>query len=288
MDNTTAIPTTTVNDNGKGIVKRHRKANFTIREVECLIEEARKNIEYIQGNFDVSLGRTSNKRKLTWMAIAEKVNGVSNVKRDANDISKKFKLLKNDDKKNAARQRNHMNGTGGGPVKDEKLSELDEQMMYFVPDCFAYGFKGDNDLESNYEETPVQTLSSSQDPYTLDMYTDVEDSQLLEIMDNQDQDPLDTSSTLTLFTQEEDSQILDNPNITFEVDNKYPINVLKRSEFISPPKLIIPNTPTSVKSKTKKNTANPGTSSSKRCLIPNQMPVGGKKSRSLMSKVWFQ
>ncbi|CAL4136520.1 unnamed protein product, partial [Meganyctiphanes norvegica] len=244
MDNTTAIPTNTVNDNGKGIVKRHRKANFTIREVECLIEEARKNIEYIQGNFDVALGRTSNKRKLTWMAIAEKVNGVSNVKRDANDISKKFKLLKNDAKKNAARQRNHMNGTGGGPVKDEKLSELDEQMMYFVPDCFAYGFKGDNDLESNYEETPVQTLSSSQDPYTLDMYTDVEDSQLLEIMDNQDQDPLDTSSTLTLFTQEEDSQILDNPNITFEVDNKYPINVLKRSEFISPPKLIIPNTPT--------------------------------------------
>ncbi|CAL4238902.1 unnamed protein product, partial [Meganyctiphanes norvegica] len=127
--------------------------------------------------------------KLTWMAIAEKVNGVSNVKRDANDISKKFKLLKNDAKKNAARQRNHMNGTGGGPVKDEKLSELDEQMMYFVPDCFAYGLNGDNDLESNYEETPVQTLSSSQDPYTLDMYTDVEDSQLLEIMDNQDQDP---------------------------------------------------------------------------------------------------
>jgi hypothetical protein len=99
--------------------KRARKSNFPSAECAFILQLAEENLEIIREKFSSTI---TNKRKhAVWQNICEKINALGVAKRSATDIKEKWRVMRNEARKDLSREKSSLGKTGGGkapaPVK---------------------------------------------------------------------------------------------------------------------------------------------------------------------------
>lgn len=106
--------------------KKTRTPNFTITEKVLVVELLRKYMHIIECK---KTDTQSNKTKLAaWVQVAEEFNSYSNTYRNFKTSKSKYENLKMITNKKIAEEKCFVRGTGGGPSKVFKVSEVEEQL----------------------------------------------------------------------------------------------------------------------------------------------------------------
>ncbi|XP_028415791.1 uncharacterized protein LOC114539364 [Dendronephthya gigantea] len=106
--------------------RKKRKLNFTLSEVNILLNKVEDNLEVIQSKLTNAI---TNKRKNTvWDAITREINAAGVANRTVNEVKEKWKKLTSGAKKSFALIKKQQQGTGGGPPPKE-ASPVEERVI---------------------------------------------------------------------------------------------------------------------------------------------------------------
>ncbi|XP_035233997.1 myb-related transcription factor, partner of profilin-like isoform X2 [Stegodyphus dumicola] len=109
-----------------------RSSNFSVRELEVLVNSLESYKELVSGELGKSYANL-NEQKEAWSEIAEILNSVGlGVKRTGQQVKNKWIDLKSRTKKKAAKIKNNHFGTGGGPSTNMKLSYVEEKVLALI------------------------------------------------------------------------------------------------------------------------------------------------------------
>ena len=89
---------------------KKRRPNFTKEEILAIVYGVIERKNLILGKFDTNV--TAKVKAIQWQAITDSVNIVSPVRRNFEEVRKKFKDIRTHVKKKAAEDRRHTGGTG--------------------------------------------------------------------------------------------------------------------------------------------------------------------------------
>ncbi|XP_033753296.1 myb/SANT-like DNA-binding domain-containing protein 4 [Pecten maximus] len=107
--------------------KRPRKPNFSLSELEILVEEVSKNRDVLMGKFTDSI--TNEKKKRIWTLIATKINASSQACRSMDDVKKKWQDWSSSVKGKASKYEKERNRTGSGQMTEPALTPLEEKVL---------------------------------------------------------------------------------------------------------------------------------------------------------------
>ncbi|XP_033758403.1 myb-related transcription factor, partner of profilin-like [Pecten maximus] len=106
--------------------KRPRKPNFSLSELEILVEVS-KNRDVLMGKFTDSI--TNEKKKRIWTLIATKINASSQACRSMDDVKKKWQDWSSSVKGKASKYEKERNRTGSGQMTEPALTPLEEKVL---------------------------------------------------------------------------------------------------------------------------------------------------------------
>lgn len=93
--------------------RKRRRPNFSDEEILALVIAVSKNQDILFGKFHLDIGSTASSLKTTaWENVTDAVNGISEVRRNTDEVRKKYKHFKSEVKKKKANEKKHLKGTG--------------------------------------------------------------------------------------------------------------------------------------------------------------------------------
>ncbi|XP_063410794.1 uncharacterized protein LOC134693809 [Mytilus trossulus] len=137
--------------------QRNRSKNFESSEITLITELVQQNISIISDKFNSSQGTssvTSEKKKLIWEHITERVNSLGVCPRSTKEIKNKWSNLHQEAKKAYSEKARDHQRTGGGPPP-KPLTEAQERIVDIYKDCPS--FTGLQGVESPIEDSSLTT-----------------------------------------------------------------------------------------------------------------------------------
>ncbi|CAC5360884.1 unnamed protein product [Mytilus coruscus] len=135
---------------------RNRSKNFESSEITLITELVQQNISLLSDKFKSSHGTssvTSEKKRLVWEHITERVNSLGVCPRSTKEIKTKWSNLHQEAKKAYTEKARDHHRTGGGPPP-KPLSETQEKIVDIYKDCPSFtGLQG--------VESPIDATNSS-------------------------------------------------------------------------------------------------------------------------------
>lgn len=151
--------------------KKQRKAKFTDRELESLVDNVSIQYTVISAKFSDVL---TNKHKIeAWRKVKESVNAVGTSARTVEEIRRKWDDLKSRTKKKASDHKKNIIGTGGGEPPADDLSEIEQKIIDLIGNTVVYGITGGIDTQAPVIITDDIASASTATESDIDDDTDV-------------------------------------------------------------------------------------------------------------------
>lgn len=129
---------------------RKRKRKFEAKELEVLVEEAKKHFGELQQRH-LSVAR----RTVIWEAICKKVNAVGRIRRTVDEVKRRFQDIRRRTKEKLALNKTSAMKTGGRPAEEIPLTPLEREIELTIGDGQTSVMKTSG---GPAEETPVTPL----------------------------------------------------------------------------------------------------------------------------------
>ncbi|XP_041372859.1 nuclear apoptosis-inducing factor 1-like [Gigantopelta aegis] len=126
--------------------KKKRKQNFTVHEIERLLELIEKDYEVISGKFSDIV--TLKKKQEAWQEICRKINATSPCLRTVDEIFKKWEDMKSKVKKKANKEKQVYSKTGNTPRQAADLSNADQRVIDLLGIARMFGIEGGVDTHT--------------------------------------------------------------------------------------------------------------------------------------------
>ncbi|XP_028419250.1 fibrinogen silencer-binding protein-like [Dendronephthya gigantea] len=138
--------------------RKKRKLNFTLSEVNILLNKVEDNLEVIQSKLTNAI--TNKRKNAVWDAITRDINAAGVANRTVNEVKEKWKKLTSGAKKSFALIKKQQQGTGGGPPPKEASPVEERVIKLFENTPLFTGLDGFETAADNAYET-VTALSNS-------------------------------------------------------------------------------------------------------------------------------
>lgn len=94
--------------------KKRRRPNFSEQELHAMVIAVSEKQDILSGKFyhDHAANTTTTSKSAVWQYVADAVNKLSRVQRDANEVRTKYKHFKSEVKKKRASEKKQRAGTG--------------------------------------------------------------------------------------------------------------------------------------------------------------------------------
>ncbi|KAK4325796.1 hypothetical protein Pmani_003629 [Petrolisthes manimaculis] len=128
--------------------KRSRRANFSDEEIMMMITGWHDRQAVLREKFSNIV--TAERKKQAWEEVTHEINSVSRVRRNREEVKKKFADFKSVVKKKLSIRRQEQEKTGGGTSEAKALTPLEEAMAQVLKMVQVSGVPGLQDPGSMY------------------------------------------------------------------------------------------------------------------------------------------